>query len=61
MRKLMHFTAGVAVGALAIMILTKTPISATGPSMRSQTLSVDELQRSVDLRALPVLEVKEPF
>ncbi len=60
MRKLMHFTAGVAVGALAVMIFAKTPISATAPSMWSQ-ISVDELQRSVDLKALPVLEVKEPF
>ena len=45
MHKLMHFTAGVAVGALAIMVLIKTPTVATGPSTRPQTISVEELQR----------------
>ena len=61
MRKLMHFTAGVAVGALAIMTLIKTPISVTSPSMQPQTISVEELHRSIDLRAIPVREVNEPF
>ena len=61
MRKLIHFSAGVAVGALAIMTLIKTPISVTSPLMQPQTISVEELQRSIDLRAIPVREVKEPF
>jgi hypothetical protein len=61
MRKLMHFGAGVAVGALAIMVLIKTPISATDSSTKPQTISVEELQRSIDLSALPVRDVKEPF
>ena len=54
MPKLMHFTAGVAVGALAIMVLIKTPTVATDLSTRPQTISVEELQRSIDLSALPV-------
>ena len=58
--KLMHFTAGVAVGALA-MVLIKTPTVATGPSTRPQTISVEELQRSIDLSALPIRVVENPF
>ena len=61
MHKLMHFTAGVAVGALAIMVLIKTPTVATDPSTRPQTISVEELQRSIDLSALPVRVVENPF
>ena len=61
MRKLMHFTAGVAVGALAIMVLIKTPTVATDLSTRPQTISVEELQRSIDLGALPVRVVENPF
>ena len=61
MHRLMHFTAGVAVGALAIMVLIKTPTGATGPSTRPQTISVEELQRSIDLSALPVRVVENPF
>ena len=60
MHKLMHFTAGVAVGALAL-VLIKTPTVATGPSTRPQTISVEELQRSIDLSALPVRVVENPF
>ena len=61
MHKLMHFTAGVAVGALAIMVLLKTPTVATGPSTRPQTISVEDLQRSIDLSALPVPAVENLF
>jgi len=61
MRKFMHFTAGVAVGAIAIMVLIKTPTSGTALSLRPQTISVEDLQRSIDVTALPVREVKDPF
>ena len=61
MRKLMHFTAGVAVGALAIMIMTKAPSSSVGQPTLPPTISIEGLHRSIDLSALPVREVKEPF
>ena len=61
MRKFMHFTAGVAVGAIAILVLIKTPTVATDLSTRPQTISVEELQRSIDLSALPVRVVENPF
>ena len=61
MYKLMHFTGGVAVGALAMMILTKTPSSSVEQAPLPQTISIEDLHRSIDLSALPVREVKEPF
>ena len=44
MHKLMHFTAGVAVGAIAIMVLIKTPTVATDLSTPPQTISVEGLR-----------------
>jgi hypothetical protein len=65
MPKLMHFASGVVVGALAVMILIKSPAGQTavqtGLLMQPQTLSVEELQRSIDLSALPVRVVENPF
>ena len=61
MRSLVHFAAGLAAGAFAVMVLTKTPTSATMPAMELQTISVEALQRAIDVSALPVAEVVEPF
>ena len=61
MRKLMHFAAGVAVGALAIVIMTKAPSSSVEQPKLPQTISIEDLNRSIDLSALPVREVREPF
>ena len=61
MLKLMHFTAGVAVGALAIMLTTKVPSSSVERPPLPQTISIEAIHRSIDLSALPVRDVKEPF
>lgn len=61
MYKLMHFTAGVAVGVLAMMIMAKTPSSSVEQPALPQTISIEDLHRTIDLSALPVREVKEPF
>jgi hypothetical protein len=61
MRSLIHFGAGLAVGAFAVMILSKTPTSATMSAMQPQTISVEALMRSIDVSALPVTQVAEPF
>jgi hypothetical protein len=61
MRSLVHFATGLAVGAFAVVILTKTPTSATMQPADVQTISVDALQRAIDVSALPVAEVVEPF
>jgi hypothetical protein len=60
MRNFGHFAAGLAVGAFAVVVLTKTPTSATVPSPELQTISVEALQRSIDLSALPVGDVPAP-
>jgi hypothetical protein len=61
MRSLVHFAAGLAAGAFSVMVLTKTPTSATMSAMEPQTISVEALQRAIDVSALPVTEVAEPF
>ena len=61
MGKLMHFTACVAVGALAIMLMTKMPFSSIERQPEPQTIAIEAIHRSIDLSALPVSEVKEPF
>jgi hypothetical protein len=61
MRTIMQFAAGAAVGALAVMVLVKSPTSATTPAPAPQSISIEQLSRSIDLGALPVQEVKDPF
>lgn len=53
MRRLMHFTAGVALGAFTIMIVTKVPSSSVKRATLPQTISIDEIHSSIDLSALP--------
>jgi hypothetical protein len=43
------------------MVLLDTPTSATGPLTQPQTISIDAMQRAVDLRILPVREAVDPF
>ena len=63
MRKLPHLAIGLALSTLAAIFLTKSLMltAAAVPPQQSQTISIDEIHRSLDLTALPVHEVREPF
>jgi hypothetical protein len=43
------------------MIMTKAPSSSVEQATLPRTISIEDLHRSIDLSALPVREVKEPF
>jgi len=63
MSKSLRFIAGIALVALAMIVVIRTPTSTTvaGPSAQPLTISVDDLHRSISLNALPVQEVRELF
>jgi hypothetical protein len=63
MRKLPHLAVGLALTILAAMFLSKSLMltAAAVPPQQPQTISIDEINRSIDLTALPVHEVREPF
>jgi hypothetical protein len=63
MRKLLYLAAGVVLTAMAVTFVGKSNTSATDAieTVHSR-ISIDELHRRADLRALPAAEmVAEPF
>jgi hypothetical protein len=61
MRKLPHFATAIAFAVLVVMFLMRISTPTTGEQKRSPTISVEDLHRSIDLSALPVQQVNEPF
>jgi hypothetical protein len=63
MHKYVLLTAVVLVAAgvgLAIKALTLAPLAAV-PAPATVTISIEDIHRQVDVKSLPVLEVKEPM
>ena len=62
MRKLPHLAVGLAFTILAATFLTKSLMFTTAVApLRPQTISIEEIHRSIDTTALPVHHVQEPF
>ena len=63
MRKSFYLIAIVAIGVLCLGFLAKpTPFAIGASTSRQQTVvDIDEIHRSIDMKALPITEVKEPF
>lgn len=61
MPKLMHLAAGIAIGALGTMVMTGTPASlvAVVPLAQAPAISIEALQRTLDVNALPVHQVQD--
>ncbi len=56
-----HFAVlAIALGAVAFVAVPKLRPAAAQSAATAPTISIDELQRSIDLNALPVQEIKEP-
>ena len=65
MRKLLYLAAVVAIALVSLGFLTKSMLfQARTPPLQppaTVTISIDELHRSIDMKALPVEEVKDPI
>jgi hypothetical protein len=63
MRKLPHLAIGLALSTVAVIFLTRSLMltAAAVPPQQPQTISIDKIHRTLDLTALPVREVREPF
>jgi hypothetical protein len=61
MRKLPHLAVGLAFTILTATFLTRSLMLTAAVPLQPQTISIEELHRSIDLTALPVHHVTEPF
>ena len=63
MHKLPYVAVGLVLAMLAVAFLTKSLTPATGVAGAKQpsTILIDDLQRGLDLQALPIQDVKDPI
>jgi hypothetical protein len=65
MRKLLYLTAVAAIALVSLGFLTKSMLFQIRASSlqppATATISIDELHRSIDMKALPVQEIKDPI
>jgi len=63
MRKLLYLTAIVAIAVLSLGFFTNSVRFQTGNSLLPSpaTISIDELHRSIDMKALPVHQIQDPL
>jgi hypothetical protein len=63
MRKLPHLAVALVLAILGVTVVTKLFVPSTGAMVSAQrgTISVEEIQRSIDVRALPVQQVEDPI